>query len=110
MLGVGVGLFAFAPGVGWYVGLSGALHGMLAAVVLDACFDRAQRRWGLALAGALVAKLAWEQVAGPLPFTAAAAGGPVIVAAHLHGALAGALAAVAFIVHDRRGVRPVAQV
>lgn len=96
MLGVGLGLLALEPGVAWYVGLSGALHGLLAALVLDAVAERDDRGWAVALGVALAAKLAWEQLAGPLPFTAEAAAGPVIVAAHLHGAVAGALASVAW--------------
>lgn len=110
MLGVGLGLLAFAPEVGWYVGLSGALHGMLAAVVVDACFNTATRQWGVALGVLLACKLAWEQLAGPLPLTAEAAGGPVIVAAHLHGALAGALVALGSALHDRSRSRAAAQV
>jgi len=102
MLGVGTGLLLASPSVTWYVGLSGALHGLLAAAALEAGVVPTTRRWGLALGAALAAKLAWEQLAGPLPLTAVAAGGPVIVAAHLHGAIAGALAAVAIVVHDRR--------
>jgi rhomboid family GlyGly-CTERM serine protease len=90
-LGVGLGLYALAPQVGWYVGVSGVLHGLLALAARD--LMRARDPLGIPLALLLVAKLAWESAAGPLPFTAAAAGGPVIVVAHLYGTL-GALVAV----------------
>jgi hypothetical protein len=54
---------------------------------------------GLPLILGLAAKLAWEQVVGPVPFTAAAVGGPVVVAAHLYGTAGGLLSvAVARIV------------
>ena len=39
-------------------------------------------------------KLAWEQFAGPLPGSESGSGGPVIVDAHLYGAVGGLLAAV----------------
>jgi rhomboid family GlyGly-CTERM serine protease len=110
MLGVGLGLLAFAPEVGWYVGLSGALHGLLAAWAVEHGADATTRRWGVVVGGALAAKLAWEQLAGPLPFTAAAAGGPVIVVAHLHGAIAGALIAACLAWRDRGGAHPATRV
>ena len=91
-LGVGLGLFALAPAVGWYVGVSGVLHGLLALAARD--LIRARDALGIPLALLLVGKLAWESAAGPLPFTAAAAGGPVIVVAHLHGTLGALLAVV----------------
>ena len=91
-LGVGLGLLAFAPAVGWYVGVSGVLHGLLAVAARDLL--RVRDRIGLALALLLVVKLLWESGVGPLPFTAQAAGGPVIVIAHLYGTLGSLLAVV----------------
>jgi hypothetical protein len=73
------------------VGSSGALHGVLAAGTLAHLrrgdFD------GWILAVFLVAKLAYEQWSGALPF----AGGtmPVVTDAHLYGALGGLAAAAA---------------
>lgn len=90
--GVGLGLLAFAPLVGWYVGVSGVLHGLLAVAARD--LIRARDPFGLPLGVLLLAKLLWEAWAGPLPFTAAAAGGPVIVVAHLYGTLGALLAVV----------------
>lgn len=92
-LGVGVGLLAFAPEVGWYVGVSGVLHGLLAIAARDLL--RARDALGIPLALLLVAKLLWESAAGPLPYTSAAAGGPVIVVAHLYGTLGALFAVVA---------------
>jgi rhomboid family GlyGly-CTERM serine protease len=93
-LAIDLGLFALDSEVDWYVGLSGVLHGFVACGAL--LMLRQRQLIGGALAIGLGAKLAWEHWAGPVPFTAASVGGPVIVAAHLYGASAGALAALAF--------------
>jgi rhomboid family GlyGly-CTERM serine protease len=90
-LAVSLGLLVLSPTVARYVGLSGVLHGLLAAGALVQWRSGVQRAgWIL---GVLALKLAWEQMAGPLPGSAATAGGRIIVDAHLYGALAGLLAA-----------------
>jgi len=76
--------------VQWYVGSSGALHGVLAAGTVAHLKRGEFDGWVLALF--LLAKLAYEQFVGALPLTA---GGAVVVGAHLYGALGGALAAAA---------------
>lgn len=89
-LAVGGGLYLLAPGVGWYLGLSGVLHGGWAAAAVFAW-----RRWrteALVAGALLAAKLAAEQLVGPLT-GALDATLPVIVAAHLYGALGGLAAA-----------------
>jgi len=76
----------------WYVGLSGLLHGILAAGVVRGLGRSGAEAWFL---GAVLAlKIGYEQFAGPLPGSASAAGGPVIVNAHLYGAIGGAIAAL----------------
>jgi rhomboid family GlyGly-CTERM serine protease len=87
---IDAGLYLYQPGVLWYVGLSGVLHGVVAAGAI-ALFTR-HRALGAVLALGLTAKLSFEQVFGAVPFTAESVGGPVVVAAHLYGALGGALA------------------
>ena len=77
----------------WYVGFSGTLHGMYAAGLIPEW--QRSRGFCVLLASALLAKLIWEQVFGALPGTAEAAGGPVVVDAHLYGAAWGF--ALAFI-------------
>lgn len=88
-LAISLGLFALAPATDWYVGLSGVLHGYFALGAARTCHS--QRRFGIVMLAALAAKLAWEQGLGTMPFTQALAIGPVIVDAHLYGALGGAL-------------------
>lgn len=74
----------------WYVGLSGLLHGLLtcgAAVGLT--------RWraeSIAILMLVFGKIAYEQLAGPLPGSEMTSGGAVVVNAHLYGAIAGLLA------------------
>ena len=84
------GLWLRDPWVTWYLGLSGVLHGMLAA----AAFVRLRRGELEAriLAGLLLAKLAYEQIHGAMPVAGEM---PVIVDAHLFGALGGLAVAVA---------------
>jgi rhomboid family GlyGly-CTERM serine protease len=95
------GLYLFEPDVLWYVGLSGVLHGVVAAGALALALDR--QALGFVLAVGLAAKLSFEQFAGPVPFTAESVGGPVVVAAHLYGAAGGVLMqALTHVVRRRR--------
>lgn len=86
-LGISAGLYLFDPGLVWYVGLSGALHGLLVAGALEML--RRGERIGAVLLALLVVKIAWEQTMGPVPWTAEASGGPVVVDAHFFGTLSG---------------------
>lgn len=83
-----LGLTFATPGLQWYAGLSGVLHGLVAAGALAGL----RRRPGLALAvlALLAAKLAAEMLGQGSAGTARLIGGPVVVAAHLYGALGGA--------------------
>jgi rhomboid family GlyGly-CTERM serine protease len=91
---ISVGLYLFDPSVQWYVGLSGVLHGLVACGAVR-MLQQDRTGVGAALALGVAAKLIWEAVRGPIPFTEQSAGGPVIVAAHLYGAIAGALVGAA---------------
>ena len=97
------GLYVLEPDVLWYVGLSGVLHGLVAAGAL--AFVLRRQAIGAVLAMGLVAKLLFEQLVGPVPFTAESVGGPVVVAAHLYGALGGFLSEAAAEVVRRRARR-----
>jgi rhomboid family GlyGly-CTERM serine protease len=90
--GIGAGLWFFNPELAWYVGLSGLLHGWLAAGIVGLLDNRRPDGWPLAVL--VGGKLAIEQWMGPLPGSAEASGGPVVVDAHLYGAIAGAAAAL----------------
>ena len=82
---IDAGLWLRDSTVLWYVGSSGALHGIMAAGTL--AHLRQGEREGWLLAGILLLKLAYEQWLGALPLSGS---DPVVVDAHLYGVLGGA--------------------
>jgi len=91
LLTVDAGLLFLEPQVEWYVGFSGALHGLMSAGLL--AWLRTSRDPLTWLVVALfAAKLLWEHVHGALPFTAASLSLPVIYQAHSFGAVGGLVA------------------
>jgi rhomboid family GlyGly-CTERM serine protease len=88
--GTSAGLWLFDADLEWYVGLSGVLHGMLAAGLAGAVLRGSVE--AMLIGAAVGAKLAYEQISGPLPGSEQAAGGAVVVNAHLYGFVAGGLA------------------
>lgn len=85
---VDVGLIVFHGDLTWYVGLSGVLHGLM--LMGGFGLVRSAPPVGWALLAGLAGKLVWEQLAGPLPLSESATGGPVVVSAHLYGTVGGA--------------------
>jgi len=83
-LAVSVGLWFRNPELQWYVGASGALHGVMTAGTIAHLRRRDLDGWILAIF--IVGKLAYEQFAGALPFAGTA---NTIVDAHLYGAIGG---------------------
>jgi len=65
-----------------------------------------QRDWiGWILAVFLVLKLMYEQLRGPLPWSVATTGGPVVVDAHLYGTFTGVILGLAVLVWSCRSQR-----
>jgi rhomboid family GlyGly-CTERM serine protease len=87
---IDLGLWIFNPQLQWYVGLSGALHGVLAAGLVQSLGKPRIETTVLGLL--LLGKLAWEQFNGPLPGSEGSSGGHVVVDAHLYGAIGGLFA------------------
>lgn len=96
LLGTGLGLVLLAPGVDWYAGLSGALHG--AAATAAVVFAMRRPVPGAVLLFVLVAKLALEAALGALAGTPAMPDGArVVTEAHLWGAVGGVVAGVCLV-------------
>ncbi len=86
-LGISVLVYFLNPEIRWYVGLSGVLHGLF---VIAGIMNIRIRKWeGIFFSTAILGKVIYEQIAGPLPGSEKAAGGPVLVDAHFYGALIG---------------------
>jgi len=92
--GVNAGLWFLNPGIVWYVGMSGFLHGLLVAGIVRG-YQFLPRE---AVLGGMVVltKIVYEQMLGPMPGSEQSAGGDVVVDSHLYGALAGLAVAAVF--------------
>jgi rhomboid family GlyGly-CTERM serine protease len=90
---IDLGLLLLMPQLQWYVGLSGLLHGLLAAGTV-AWWRVEARPLAAALSAILVGKLIWEQWQGALPLSGDL---NVIVNAHLYGAVGGLIAGVVLV-------------
>jgi rhomboid family GlyGly-CTERM serine protease len=88
---IDAGLWLRDSTVAWYVGSSGALHGVMAAGTLAHLRRRDLDGW--ILAAFMIGKLSFEQLSGALPFADGGAG--VVVDAHLYGSLGGLVIALA---------------
>ena len=97
--GIDAGLWFFDAQLTWYVGMSGFLHGMLAAGIVKGF--QAVPREAMVIGVAVLMKIMFEQLIGPLPGSEQSAGGDVVVNAHLYGVLAGVAAAAVFWNRDK---------
>ncbi len=96
------GFWFLMPTLDWYVGLSGLLHGILAAGI--AGIWRTRRTEALILAALMLAKFIHEALIGPLPGSEGTAGGDVVTEAHLLGAIGGFAAGLLFSIRVRPDV------
>ena len=103
-LGISLGLLWWLPGLVWYVGLSGVLHGMLFAGSLRLAL-RGERE-AMVIIAVMLAKVSWELWQGPLPGSSDAAGGDVVVQAHALGCLSGAIYMAVLSFAVRKSSRP----
>ena len=94
-----VGFWFLMPELDWYVGLSGLLHGMLAAGT--AGIWRQHRAEAIIILAFVVLKLGYEGLVGPISGSGYMAGGDVITEAHLIGAVGGVIAGTLFSIRVR---------
>lgn len=88
MLGVGLGIYRFNPEIGWYVGLSGAIYGVLVHHLMLGA--RRTPVIALGFLAFVVGKVIYEQfIAGPDRSIETFIGGQVAEDAHLYGVLSG---------------------
>lgn len=90
---VDAGLYWLSPGIEWYVGASGMLHGAFSGMA-TLVLARGRRTLGSACLVALAIKLVWEAVTGQGASLAVLDSAPVVTMAHLYGAVGGWMAAV----------------
>jgi rhomboid family GlyGly-CTERM serine protease len=93
-IATGLGFLLLEPGLVRYVGFSGVLHGCMAAgLVAWLRGPRDSITW--TVTALFAAKLGWEHLVGPLPFTSSSLSLPVIHEAHSYGAAGGLVAGLA---------------
>lgn len=100
---VSLGLLLFSPEVEWYVGMSGMLHGLLAACLIRTIPHAP--RLGLVLLALLVGKLLVEQVTGAPSSAIIGESIQVIGVAHIYGALGGAVIGAVALLAEMIGKR-----
>ena len=98
VVAIDLGFVLYEPQLLWYVGLSGVLHGALAAGAV-AWWRHESRLLALLLSVIFVGKLTWEQWHGALPLSGDL---PVVVDAHLYGAIGGVIAGTVLWLGERR--------
>jgi rhomboid family GlyGly-CTERM serine protease len=89
-LSVTLGIWIFSPELQWYVGLSGALHGLLITLII-ADYVNNRHLLNILLLLVVMTKLVWEGMMGPIPGSESTAGAPVVVQAHIYGFVGGLL-------------------
>jgi rhomboid family GlyGly-CTERM serine protease len=93
MVAVAAGILALNPEIHWYLGLSGAIYGLLMHHLVAGAPQQRTLAW--LFIGGVAAKLAYEQwIAPPDRLTEAIIGGMVAIDAHLYGACWGMLCGV----------------
>jgi rhomboid family GlyGly-CTERM serine protease len=84
-VGMSLGLYFFVPGTGWYVGMSGVIHGLF---LLGLGRQVLQRDLiAVCCLAYLLGKIGWELYSGAPVSDEAAIGGKVLVESHLYGSL-----------------------
>ena len=100
---VGLGIHWFSPETTWYVGLSGAQHGLFVIGLWPLA-----RRGELIPIGCLVylvGKLLWEEFGGGVISDTTAIGAPVLTLSHFSGAVGGVLWLLLFSRFEKNNIQ-----
>lgn len=90
---VGCAFYVVDDGLGWYVGLSGILHGLFILCLLLGW--RGNPKLHSLVLALIVGRLVWEQMPGyDVEYLRGVINGRVYVNAHLYGSIAGALTGI----------------
>lgn len=92
--GISLGLLVFSPKVGWYIGFSGILHGLIILLALENY--QKEKKFNIAVLILVTIKLLWEQLFGVAESMENIIGGRVVFDAHLYGAFTGVVVYSAF--------------
>ena len=96
-LAISCAMLVFNPGLDWYRGFSGVLHGLFAIVAVRYLSDH--RYFSLLLLVSLALKIVYEKTLGPMPWHQDPGNYLVVVNAHLYGSITGLLVAALFYWH-----------
>lgn len=95
---ISIGFYALYPDVEAYAGLSGVLHGLYIACAIFYLQFPKERKFSILVLSLVLAKIIWENTFGSLK-TAELIGSPVLVEAHLLGAIGGAMIASIYVLY-----------
>ena len=101
---ISLSFFYVYPHVEAYAGLSGVLHGMYMALAVYFFKFEKERKFSLLVLALITGKILWENIFGSLD-TAQMIGSPVLVEAHLTGAIWGALLSMLFLIYQHISVK-----
>lgn len=101
---IGIGLLAFAPGIGFYIGFSGTTHGLYAGGALLLTV-RGRPWFGLLVLAVILVKIGYEQLYGPVPLSSGALGDAIATEAHASGVVGGLIAGAGLALLRLRGRR-----
>lgn len=104
MVGCTLLLWSFNPEMQRYVGMSGALHGLVVCFAAADLFHN--RRLSILVLLGVAVKIAAEQIMGPSASLEVMIGARVAIDAHLWGALSGALVAIVYCLKTWRSPKP----
>ncbi len=93
-------LYLLSPELIWYVGLSGILHGLIAAGAVYSF--QVQPKFALLVLAGCAIKIGWEQFTGSSVGTEELIGGKVAFDAHMFGYIGGLIGALFFLVTTKK--------